>query len=215
MPNVEEGLLLGAAAYVAAAVPLGVGFLILVYGALFAGLPDIGANLGGALVGFVGAGVYLALRLRGRIGWPRWLLAAGVVVAGMALVLAAHRFAASPTHGSRLLEASDGLPDLVGTVVRRLAVGWRLVLDVPFAAIPVLGLPVLLYLALRPRGVVADAFARFPAARAALVAVIAGSLVGAVANDSGPAAAGLGFGMALGGILYLSLVEARWKSATG
>jgi hypothetical protein len=215
MPNVEEGLLLGAAAFVAAAVPTGVGFLLLVYAALFAGLPEIGANLGGALAGLVGAGVYLALRLRGRVGWPRWLMAAGVVVAGMALVLAAHRFAESPTHGSRLLESSTGLLDLLGTAVLRLAVGWRLVLDVPFAAIPVLGLPVLLYLALRPRGVLADAFARFPAARAAIVAIVAGSLVAVAANDSGPAAAGLGFGMALGGILYVSLVEARWRTATG
>jgi hypothetical protein len=215
MPNVEEGLLLGAAGYVAMAVPPGVGFLVLVYGALFAGLPEIGANLGGALTGFVGAGVYLALRLRGRVGWSRWVIGAGVVVAGMALVLAAHRFAASPTHGSRIIESADGLLDLLGTAGRRLSVGWRLVLDVPFAAIPVLGLPVLLYLALRPRGALAEAFARFPAARATILAVIAGSLVATVANDSGPAAAGLGFGMALGGMLYLSLVEARWRTATG
>jgi hypothetical protein len=32
-------------------------------------------------------------------------------------------------------------------------------------------------------------------------------------NDSGPAACGVGFGMALGGLLYVSVAERTWKMA--
>lgn len=227
LPNVDIGLLLGAAAFVAASLHPVPGFVILCFTAFLAGLPDAGANLGGALTLFAGAGLWLALRI---ISGPtpeappsmrRWVRAAavtgvavGVAAAGMLMVVAAHAFLAdTPTHGARFAEgaAGGGLSGLWRIAVGRLAVGWRLLVDVPFAAIPVMGLPVCLWVILRARGVVGETLSRHPEWRDALIVVSVGSIVALLVNDSGPAAAGLGFGMAAAGILYLPLVEERWK----
>lgn len=214
LPNVTIGLLLGSAVYLATRLPSAVGFVILVFVGLFIGLPDIGANFGGALTLFTAAGLWLALRVRGRLGWTEAALAVLVVVVGMVLVLLAHAFLAdTPTHGSRFVEgAGPGPLSLAGEWIRRLGIGWRLLIDVPLAFIPVLGLPVLLFLVLRPPAATAESLARHPAWRDGLVVIIVASVVAFLANDTGPAAAALGFGMALGGLLYLPLVEGPWRT---
>jgi hypothetical protein len=78
----------------------------------------------------------------------------------------------------------------------------------------VLGLVPLLYVVLRPTPTVRSAFTRYPAWRDALLVLVVSGMVAYVANDSGAAAAGWGFGMAVAGILYLPLVEETWRTDT-
>jgi len=207
LPNVDIGLLLGAGAFVAAWLGGAVtGGLVLVAVALFAGLPWTGANLGGAVTLFAGAGLWFAIRRSGRLGW--WEAGIGLVAGGLGLLLIvlAHRYLSTfPTHVTRFAEGESG--GIVGTVWHRLGVGVGLVAGNPFALIPVLGVPACLAVALRPPPTVRAALDREPAWRAAILTILAASVVAYVANDSGAAALGLGFGTGLAALLVVSLLR--------
>jgi hypothetical protein len=212
MPNVAIGLLLGASLYAASRLPAVWGFAILVGGALLAGLPFTGANLGGAVTLFAAAGLWLPLRVRGRLGWRELAFALVVVVVGTGLVLLAHRVSSLPTHVTRF-EESVGAGGVWSTFVHRLGVGWRLIERNPFALVPVVGVLATLAVVVRPPAAIAPSLARHVVWRDALLVLLLSSVVAYVANDSGPAACGLGFGMALGGLLYVSVAERTWKMA--
>jgi len=210
MPNVEIGLVLGAALFVARGLRSRVaGTVLLIACGLVAGLPWTGSNLGASVTLFAAAGFWWGLR--GGRGWL-WTAgtAAGTVIVGLALVLAAHRFLpGAPTHITRFTEASGGLGGMAGKVVDRLAVGLRLIGADPFAIIPVLGVPVLLFAVMSPAAPVRVTFDAHPEWRAAVLSILLASVVAYLANDSGAAALGLGFGTALGGLLYVSLLASR------
>jgi hypothetical protein len=212
LPNVFIGLLLGASLYAAARLPAVAGFTILVAAGLFAGLPFAGANLGGAATLFAAGGLWLPLRARGRLGWRELAFAAAVVVAGTALVLVAHRLSPLPTHVTRF-EETKGVGGALPTFVDRLGVGWRLIVRNPFALVPVVGVLATLAVVLRPPGPMRASLVRHRAWRDALLVILLGSVVAYVVNDSGPAACGVGFGMALGGLVYVSVSERTWKMA--
>jgi hypothetical protein len=212
LPNAFIGLLIGASLYVAHRMNAIVGFVLIVAAALFAGLPGVGANLGGAVALFAAAGLWLAQRRLGRIGWKGAVLTAVVVVVGVAVVLLAHRFlTSSPTHVTRFEESPGGLSGIWRTFADRLLVGWRLIVRNPFAIVPVLGLPIVLVALLRPPALLREPLAAHPAWRDALLVMIVASVVAYVANDSGAAACGLGFALGLGGLFYVSLIEGTWK----
>lgn len=216
MPNVFIGLLIGSSLYVAASLPRVLGFVLVVGVAFFIGLPGTGANLGGALAAFAAAGLWLALRTWGRLSWKGLGIALGVVALGMAAVLAAHAFlTATPTHATAFLEASGGgLSGLVRTGADRLLVGWRLIVRNPFSLVPVLGVPACLLLVLHPPEPMREALARHPKWRDATLVILLASVVAYFTEDSGAAAVGLGFGLALGGLLYVALIEQAWKAPT-
>jgi hypothetical protein len=211
LPNVFIGLLLGASLYAAARLPALGGFAILLGAAMLAGLPFAGANLGGAATLLVAAGLWLPLRARGRLGPRELAFALAVVVAGTAVVLLAHRFGV-PTHVTRF-EETRGAGGAWSTFVHRLGVGWALVARNPFALVPVVGLLVTLAVVVRPPGVIAPSLARHPAWRDAVLVMLLSSVAAYALNDTGPAACGVGFGMALGGLLYVSVAEQTWKMA--
>jgi hypothetical protein len=207
LPNTYIGVLAGAGVWLAASLSAYAGFVLLFALGLFAGFPDLGADLGGALTLFAAAGLWLAIRGRPRVGWREVGLAIGVVIAGMALVLAAQVVLAStPTHGTRFVQGA-GHRSLVHTVAERLGTGWRLLTRFPLTWIIVAGLPVCLALALRPPGPMRPAYERHPEWRDAMVVLVLASIVAFVGNDTGAAAAGFGFGLAIAGILYLPLAE--------
>jgi hypothetical protein len=210
LPNVFIGLLLGASLYAAARLPAWGGFAILLAAALLAGLPLAGANLGGAVTLLAAAGLWLPLRARGRLHVPELAFAAAVVVVGTGLVLVAHRLSSLPTHVTTF-EETRGLGGAWSTLIDRLGVGRRLIARNPFALVPVIGVLATLGVVLRPPGSIARSLERHPAFRDALLVILLGSVVAYVVNDSGPAACGVGFGMALGGILYVSVSERTWK----
>jgi hypothetical protein len=209
LPNVFVGLLIGASLYVAFRLSPARGFALVAAVALFAGLPFAGANLGAAVSLFAAAGLWLPLRTSGRLGWREVGIAVAVVVAGTAVILVAHRFLTStPTHVTRFEEATVwNLGDLWGTFTHRLSTGWHLIEQNPFALVPVIGLPATLVAVLRPLAPVRRAFQRHPAWRDALLVTLLAGIVAYVANDTGPAAAGPAFGLGLGGLVYVSLVE--------
>jgi hypothetical protein len=216
LPNVFVGLLIGASLYVAFRLSPVWGFALVVAVALFAGLPFAGANIGAAVSLFAAAGLWLSLRTRGRLGWREAGVTAAIVVVGTGVILFAHRFLTStPTHITRFEEATGWrLGDVWRTFTHRLSTGWHLIEQNPFALVPVIGLPATLLAVLRPPPLVRQAFHRHPAWRDALLVALLSGIVAYVANDTGPAAIGLAFGLGLGGLVYVSLVDEPMKIGT-
>ena len=212
LPNAFIGLLLGSSVYAATRLlPLWGLALILATG-LLAGLPMLGANHGAALTLFAGAGLWLALRVRGRLDARGIAIAVATAVVGMTVVVAAHALSPVPTHGTRFLAGIADDPGSVwGKLADRLLIGLRLIARSPAAVVPALGAPVSLYFLLRPRGILREALEAHPVWRDALLAILLASVVAYLGNDTGPAAAGLGFGMGLGGMLYVSMAQASWR----
>jgi hypothetical protein len=208
MPNVETGLLLGASLWLAAVMPTRLGFVLLVAAALFAGLPFAGADLGGAITLFAAAGMWPAVR-GGRFGWRDAAFVVAVTVVGLAAVILANRYlATTPTHISAV---GGGVSGLWQKSVDRLAIGAALIERNPFAIVPVVGIVATLVAVLRPPAPFAPSLERRPAWRAALLTILLASIIAYLANDTGPAAVGLGFGTALGGLLYVSSADRTWK----
>ena len=213
LPNVFIGLLVGASLYAAHRLPGPWGFALIVAVALFAGLPFAGANLGGAVTLFAAAGLWLAIRSRGRLDPRGVAIAAGVVLVGTTLVLLSHRYLAStPTHVTRFEETSGrSLSGIWRTFTDRFLVGWRLILLNPFALVPVLGVPATLLAVLRPPAPVRAALETNAAWRDGLLVILLAGVVAVLPNDSWPAALGLSFGLGLGGLLYVSLLAGTGK----
>ena len=212
LPNVFIGLLIGACLWIAHRLRTVAGFGLLVGVALFAGLPYLGANLGGGVSLFAAAGLWLAIRERERLGlWKGLGLFVGVTLLGTALILAAHAISPFETHVTRFEEQADGLGGVVERVWDRLQVGFDLIARNPFALIPVVGLPIAIAAVLRPPAALRPSLQRSPAWRDAILVTLLAGVVAYLVNDSGPAAAGLAFGLGLGGLLGVSLLSEAGK----
>jgi hypothetical protein len=209
LPNVDIGLLLGASVFVASRLRRTAdGVALIAAVALFAGLPFAGANLGAAVTLAATAGLWWGLRdRRGTIPTAiACVVAAGV---GLVVVLLLNRFLPGPpTHITNFVEGQgDGV---LSTVAHRLRTGLDLIARNPFAIAPVIGVPATLLAVLRPAAPVRASFDQHPGWREALLTILWGSVVAYVANDTGAAALGLGFGTALGGLLFVSLRDRPW-----
>jgi hypothetical protein len=212
LPNVFIGLLIGSCLWIAQRVRTVAGFGLLVAVALFAGLPYIGANLGGGVSLFAAAGLWLAIRERERLGvWRGIGVFVGVTVLGAALILVAHAISPFETHVTRFEEQAGGLAGGVEKIGDRLQVGFDLIARNPFALIPVLGLPIAIAAVLRPPAALRPSLRRSPAWRDAILVTLLAGVVAYLVNDSGPAAAGLAFGLGLGGLLGVSLLSEAGK----
>ena len=212
LPNVFIGLLIGACLWIAHRLRTVAGFGLLVGVALFAGLPYLGANLGGGVSLFAAAGLWLAIRERERLGlWKALGVFVGVTVLGTALILAAHAISPFETHVTRFEEQAGGLGGVIERVWDRLQVGFDLIVRNPFALIPVVGLPIAIAAVLRPPAALRPSLQRSPAWRDAILVTLLAGVVAYLVNDSGPAAAGLAFGLGLGGLLGVSLLSEAGK----
>jgi hypothetical protein len=211
MPNIEIGIVLGSALFVVHRVRVVTGALLLAACALVAGSPWTGANFGAAIALFSAAGIWLAVRRRR----PWWLviLVTGVVTAmGMAVIALMHRYLTDrPTHVTSFLEDTDGIVGALDRQLERLQVGVDLIVDNPFALVPVLGTLVLLVVVLRPPAAIARSFEGHDAWRDAVLVIVLASIVAYLAEDTGAAAVGFGFGFAVAGLLGVSLAAARGK----
>jgi hypothetical protein len=211
MPNAEIGLVLGAALFVAHRLPPVVGAALLAACAVVAGSPWTGANFGAAITLFAAAGLWLGVRTR-RPWWSVGLLTAAITSAGMLVVSVMHRYLTDrPTHVTAFLERTDGVTGVVERAVDRLGIGLQLMADSPFSALPVLGTLVLLVVVSRPPPSIADSFETRDRWRDALLVILLGSVVAYLTNDTGAAALGFGFGLAMSGLLDVSLATAREK----
>jgi hypothetical protein len=212
MPNVSIGLLVGACFWVAQRLRTVAGVWLLVGAALFAGSPFLGANLGGAATLFAGAGLWVAVRERERLGtWKGLAVFLGFTLVGTALILLVHAISPIETHVTRFEEQVSGLGGVLQEFTDRLQVGFDLIARNPLALIPVLGLPVAILAVVRPPSALRPSLERSPAWRDAILATLLTGVVAYVLNDSGPAAAGFAFGLGLGGLLGVSLLLGAGK----
>ncbi len=212
LPNVFIGLLIGSCLWVAHRLRTGAGVALLVAVALFAGLPYVGANLGGGVSLFAAAGLWLAVRERERLGvWKGLGVFVGVTLLGAAVILFAHAISPFETHVTRFEEEVGGIAGVFERFRDRLQVGFDLIARNPFALIPVLGLPVAIVAVLRPPAALRPSLQHSPAWRDAILVTLLAGVVAYVVNDSGPAAAGLAFGLGLGGLLGVSLLSEAGK----
>jgi hypothetical protein len=210
MPNVEIGIVLGSAMFVAHRIRAGSGFLLLAVCALVAGSPWTGSNLGAAITLFAAAGLWFAIRRRR----PWWLIVvmAGLITAiGTASVALVHRYLTDrPTHVTAFLD-DTAFGGVIDRIADRLAIGLDQLTQTPAALIPVVGTLILLVVVLRPPASIARSFEGHDAWRDAALVLLLGSVVAYLANDTGAAAVGFGFGFALSGLLGVSLAAARGK----
>ena len=212
LPNVFIGLLIGSCLWVAHRLRTGAGVALLVAVALFAGLPYVGANLGGGVSLFAAAGLWLAVRERERLGvWKGLGVFVGVTLFGAAVILLAHAISPFETHVTRFEEEVSGIAGVFERFRDRLQVGFDLIARNPFALIPVLGLPVAIAAVLRPPAALRPSLQRSPAWRDAVLVTLLAGVVAYIVNDSGSAAAGLAFGLGLGGLLGVSLLSEAGK----
>jgi hypothetical protein len=212
LPNAFIGLLIGACLWVGHRLRTSAGVALLVAAALFAGLPYLGSNLGGGVSLFAAAGLWLAVRERGRLGvWKGIGVFVAFTVGGLVLILAAHAVSPFETHVTLFEQQAGGLGGVFETFGDRLQVGFDLIARNPFALIPVLGLPLTIAAVLWPPAPLRPSLRRSPAWRDAILVTLLSGVVAYLVNDSGPAAAGFAFGLGLGGLLGVSLLSEAGK----
>jgi hypothetical protein len=212
LPNVALGLLVGSCLWVAHRLGTVAGFALLCGAGLFAGLPFLGADLGGAVTSFAAAGLWVAARESHRLAIAKGAAVTVAVTAiGTAVILVSHAFSPFETHVTRFESDTNGLGGVIGTLVDRLEAGFDLIARNPAALIPVVGLPIALFVALRPPPPIRATFQRWPAWRDAIVVTFVAGIVAYLVNDTGPAAAGLFFGLGLGGMVGVSLLAPTGK----
>ena len=209
MPNIEIGIVLGSAMFLAHRIRVSSGVLLLAACALVAGSPWTGANFGAAITLFAAAGMWLGVRRR-RSWWLIVVFTGAVAAVGTAAVAVMHRYLTDrSTHVTAFLEETDGVMGAVERQLERLGVGLDLITDNPLALIPVVGTLVLLVVVLRPPTVIAHSFEGRDAWRDALLVIALGSIVAYLAEDTGAAAVGFAFGFGLSGLIDVSLDSAR------
>jgi hypothetical protein len=211
MPNIEIGIVLGSGMFLAHRLRVSSGVLLLAGCALVAGSPWTGANFGAAIALFAAAGMWLAIRRR-RPWWLVTVVTGAITATGMAAIAIIHRYLTDrPTHVTAFLEGTSSVAGAIDRFTGRLEIGWDQLADTPLAAIPVVGTLVLLVVVLRPPPAIAMSFEGHDAWRDAVLVLLLGSVVAYLANDTGAAAVGFGFGFALSGLLGVSLAAAREK----
>jgi hypothetical protein len=209
MPNIEIGIVLGSAMFLAHRIRVGSGVLLLAACAVVAGSPWTGSNFGAAITLFAAAGMWLGVRRR-RSWWLIVVITGAVAAVGTAAVALIHRYLTDrSTHVTAFLEETDGVMGAVERQLDRLGVGLDLIVDDPPALIPVVGTLVLLVVVLRPPTAIAHAFEGHDAWRDALLVIALGSIVAYFAEDTGAAAVGFAFGFGLSGLIDVSLDSAR------
>ena len=209
MPNVEIGIVLGSAMFAAHRLRVGTGALLLIACAVVAGSPWTGSNFGAAITLFAAAGMWLAIRRRRR-WWGIVLITGAITAVGMAAIALMHRYLTErPTHITAFLEHTSSVSGVLDRLSGRLEIGFDQLVGTPLAAIPVIGTFVLLVLVLRPPAAIARSFEGHDAWRDAVLVILLASIVAYLANDTGAAALGFGFGFAISGLLDVSLATAR------
>ena len=139
------------------------------------------------------------------------VLAFLVTVAGLAVVLLVSRFlTSSPTHATRFVERTGSSPSsALSEIGHRLWVGVHQIVSYPVSVIPLIGLPAMLWVAVRRPGVVGRGFAGAPAWRDVAIVLALAAAVAYIANDTGMAAAAPAFLYGMAAIAYPAFAFAR------
>ena len=207
LPNAFIGLVLASAVFVALGlrnVAAGAGLLFVT--GLVIGSPWFGSDLGGAITMCAVAGLWWSVRTRAHIARAVLLTGASAAAGALMVLLTQRYLASSPTHITHFAEGSGHSGGILGTIAERSRIGVTLLVTHPFAAIPVLGVPVALWVVLRPGPRLGPLLRKEPAFTGSLITILLGSIIAYAVNDTGASALGLGFAWAVGALLFVSLV---------
>ncbi len=153
--------------------------------ALVIGAGRLGADVGGVItLGAGGAAAVLALLGR-RLTRRDIAIAAAVPVAAVGALVGVDLLTSGGAHLTRTVVHGNGIGDLLDIVKRRLIISATGLKRVSTAVTCAIGV-VLLYLGVRRRGAVFAPLAQEPAFLAAIWGAFAATIVGTLANDSGP-----------------------------
>jgi hypothetical protein len=195
--NPYAGMVLAGAVLVAAVLRPWAGVVLLLAAALFAGLPWLGADLGGGITLFAVAALWWALRVRESSAPAAILAAIAAAVIGAVVLVLVQRLAPEADHVTRAVEQADGLPGILGAFSERLALNLETTARTPAVWLALIGVPVWLVVAWTRAGPFRPSLEAAPAWRDALVTLAVGGILGYVLNDT--------YGMAGVAFIYLSL----------
>ena len=195
--NPYAGIVLSGAVLSAAFLRRGAGLALLGGTAAFAGLPFLGADVGGCITLAVAAALWYALDRWGRLDRRAWALAGAAALLAVAMVVLSHGLLPpGQTHVSRAV-GQGGVLGALEIFWHRLELNIRLTSEVPSAWLAVLGLPVWLIVALRPPRRLKPSVDADERWRRAIVVLALSGMVGYVVNDT--------FGTASIAFLFLSV----------
>jgi hypothetical protein len=202
--NSAAGVVLSGAVLVAALLRPWTGVVLVAAAALFAGLPFLGADLGGGITLFAATGLWYGWRVRDRIDLLGLGIAGAAAVLGALLLVGLHSVWPEGTHVSRAVDAGG----VVETFVDRLASNLRSTTDIWPVWLTVLGLPAWLLAAWRWPGPFSRMLGTRPWWRIGVMVLAIGGMIGYVANDTFGMAA-VAFAFVSAAMAYPALRE-RW-----
>jgi len=208
--NAYAGIVLSGTVLAAARLGPAAGVGLIAAGSVFAGLPFLGADLGGSLSMAVAAALWFGVRRWGGLGWRSWALAAAALLTAAVLVTLGDRVLPG---GGTHLTAVQGTGS-VQVFLERLGENVRSTSQTPAAWLAVLGLPVWLGVALARPSRFRPTLEPDPRWRDALVVLTIGGMVGYVLNDT-HGMAGVAFTFASAAMLYPTLVSMGHVGRTG
>jgi hypothetical protein len=204
--NSAAGIVLSGAVLAATRLRPWAGVGLVAGAALFAGLPFLGADLGGGVTLFAATGLWYGWRVRGRMDRRGWAVAGAATVLGAAILVATHAVWPQPTHVTRAVEAGG----LVGMFLDRLGFNIRATTEIWPVWLTVVGLPVWLLVAWRRPGPFRPMLADRPRWRVGVMILATSGMIGFVANDTYGTAA-VAFAFVSAAMVYPVLRE-RWTS---
>ncbi|MGH2692094.1 MAG: hypothetical protein ACRDHM_06290 [Actinomycetota bacterium] len=195
--NPYAGIVLSGAVLGATWLRLRWSVLLLAGTSAFAGLPFLGADVGGAITLAVAAALWYGMNRWGRLDRRTLALAAGAAAVAVAAVVVTHRLLPpGETHVSRALSEPGGVLGGIEIFWDRLVLNVRATSEVPSAWLAVLGLPFWLVVALRPPRPLRPVLEPGSGWQRAIVVLALSGMVGYVVNDT--------FGTASIAFLFLS-----------
>jgi len=204
--NAHAGIVLAGGVLGAARLPTRAGVGLIAGAAAFAGLPFLGADLGGSLTLAIAAALWFGLRTWRSLGSRTWALVAVVSLGTVVLVTIADRVL--PGGGTHLSGAvgGGGLGGTLEAFIDRLVGNVRATTANASVWLAVLGLPFWLVVALRRPSPVAPALEPDPRWRDAVIVLTIAGIAGYLLNDT-YGLAGSAFAFASAAMLYPTLVS--------
>jgi hypothetical protein len=208
--NPYAGIVLAGAVLGAAKLSVRTGVLLLALAAAFAGLPFLGADVGGCITLAIVAALWYGMNRWGRLGRRTWALAAVSGVVAVAFLVVTHRLLPpGETHVSRAVSDAGGVLGAIDVFWQRFLLNVRLTSEAPSSWLAVLGLPVWLMVALQPPRRLRPILEGHPIWRRAVVVLAIGGMLGYVLNDTF-GMAGIAFFFVSAAVVYPALAL-RWR----